>query len=396
MSTHFRPRPQPPPTPTSPARPSTAHSTIRAITPSPPNSAAADIAAPRPKSEHALGSHELATFARYVVKAGSGDFEADAGSKLQRGGMASGRSSPMKSGRSSPVKSIMGSSGHRKSALDTLEGLSQSPAPDDSPILTPVDSQEEDKGEPSAPYTPTPMTRAQKRLAYTPLGSPVRPSRLQPRNPHLSPPQSPNFDLIQALKLTPPKSVVKSRSSESGGSHHTVASKRSVFSTPGRDELERKKALVEADEGPFARATSVLDLDGERRMTTRHIATHSNSITDNMVKILDKVVKRPYMLNDIAVEAQRLSAALPPDNWDPAIYKSPQLERQPSGVFEFVSGSVLGEAEDDRLVEAVAKHSAHEQERINNASISRRKCSSWSTRTRRWLCKWFGRRPDKG
>jgi hypothetical protein len=38
-----------------------------------------------------------------------------------------------------------------------------------------------------------------------------------------------------------------------------------VFSTPGRDELERKKALVEVDEGPFARATSMMDLDEERR-----------------------------------------------------------------------------------------------------------------------------------
>ena len=42
-------------------------------------------------------------------------------------------------------------------------------------------------------------------------------------------------------------------------------SKRSIFSIPGRDELERKKALVEADEGPFARAVSMQDLQARRR-----------------------------------------------------------------------------------------------------------------------------------
>lgn len=51
-------------------------------------------------------------------------------------------------------------------------------------------------------------------------------------------------------------------------SNHTAlstASKHSIFSTPGRDEMERKKALVEVDEGPFARAKSMVDLREERR-----------------------------------------------------------------------------------------------------------------------------------
>ena len=38
-----------------------------------------------------------------------------------------------------------------------------------------------------------------------------------------------------------------------------------MFATPGRDELERKKALVEADEGPFAGVRSVQALWRERR-----------------------------------------------------------------------------------------------------------------------------------
>ncbi|KAF2994352.1 hypothetical protein E8E13_000731 [Curvularia kusanoi] len=54
-----------------------------------------------------------------------------------------------------------------------------------------------------------------------------------------------------------------SRHSEVSGA--SVASKHSVFSTPGRDELERKKPIVEEDEGPFARAKSVQDLEQSRR-----------------------------------------------------------------------------------------------------------------------------------
>lgn len=54
-----------------------------------------------------------------------------------------------------------------------------------------------------------------------------------------------------------------SRKSEASGA--SVASKHSVFSTPGRDEMERKKPIVEEDEGPFARATNVQDLEQSRR-----------------------------------------------------------------------------------------------------------------------------------
>lgn len=39
-----------------------------------------------------------------------------------------------------------------------------------------------------------------------------------------------------------------------------------MFLTPGRDELERKKALVEVDDGPFARAVSMQDLEARRMM----------------------------------------------------------------------------------------------------------------------------------
>ncbi|CAN9323304.1 unnamed protein product [Alternaria alternata] len=55
----------------------------------------------------------------------------------------------------------------------------------------------------------------------------------------------------------------------SGG---TASSKQSVFSTPGRDEMERKKALVEDDEGPFAKAMSMADLDERRRVVSEQRA----------------------------------------------------------------------------------------------------------------------------
>jgi hypothetical protein len=56
---------------------------------------------------------------------------------------------------------------------------------------------------------------------------------------------------------------ISGTSNVSGG---TAISKKSIFSTPGRDELERKRALVEADEGPFARVVSVADLNESRRV----------------------------------------------------------------------------------------------------------------------------------
>jgi hypothetical protein len=148
------------------------------------------------------------------------------------------------------------------------------------------------------------MTTSQKRSAYTPLGQPIRysapekttnqvsshtlddyetidltrrsepiipsndpslePVCLTPPQPqsHLHPPQRkplpPNTNIARQIS-------VSAQSNVSGG---TVASKRSIFSTPGRDELERKKALVEQDEGPFAKAVSMNDLTERRRVAS--------------------------------------------------------------------------------------------------------------------------------
>lgn len=61
----------------------------------------------------------------------------------------------------------------------------------------------------------------------------------------------------------PARHTSVSRRSEASGA--SVASKHSIFSTPGRDEMERKKPIVEEDEGPFAKATNVQDLEQRRR-----------------------------------------------------------------------------------------------------------------------------------
>ncbi|KAH6875664.1 hypothetical protein BKA58DRAFT_399843 [Alternaria rosae] len=99
---------------------------------------------------------------------------------------------------------------------------------------------------------------------------------------HLAPPQ-------QAMESSPRKSVSEatgnvawhvSPSESSYVSGGTVTSKRSVFSTPGRDELERKKAVVETDDGPFAKAVSMADLDERRRVVSEEGARGTQTIED--------------------------------------------------------------------------------------------------------------------
>jgi hypothetical protein len=243
MSTHFRPRPTP--TPSSPARPLTAHSTIRAVTPSPPR-------IPRPKSEHALSAPEMATFTRYVVKAENGDLENTPKdgpeANLHGDDATSKRSSPIKSRSKSPTKLP------HLTAEDIVVYAKPAGKDDESTIRQQEpeqrrkDSQEEDENE--CPDTPAPMTCEQKRQAYEPLDTSIR----------VAPAQLPSSSIPQK-----PVTNTTNRGSGSGASALSSTSRYSVFSTPGRDELERKKALVEVDEGPFARAKSMMDLDEERR-----------------------------------------------------------------------------------------------------------------------------------
>ncbi|KAI5368969.1 hypothetical protein J4E82_010211 [Alternaria postmessia] len=102
---------------------------------------------------------------------------------------------------------------------------------------------------------------------------PEREHGIHPRM-HLAPRQH-AVDAPLRDNVIGPASNVQRQVSISEDSHlsgGTASSKQSVFSTPGRDEMERKKALVEDDEGPFAKAMSMADLDERRRVVSEQRA----------------------------------------------------------------------------------------------------------------------------
>jgi hypothetical protein len=223
----------------------------------------------------------MATYARYVLQAENGEFEASPGIGLRRGGATSGRSSPVKSRSRSPKKRPFstppGLSSYQESPVrkDSVDDQEQEQAmqmdqQQQEPATEEDSDSDADGNEAEAPDTPTPMTRAQKRQAYTPLrvatttAAASELSFLPPAPPAMSPTPAPAV----ARKPNGVTHVVSNRISASGASNMTAmstASKNSIFSTPGRDEMERKKALVEVDEGPFARVQSMMDLDEERK-----------------------------------------------------------------------------------------------------------------------------------
>lgn len=241
-------------------------------------------------------------------------------SGLVRGDMASGRSSPVKARERSrppnqwPLSTPTLATLHHESQVNNLSKSEDRVY--EVEAIGDMDDQYEVEEDHKRPDTPTPVSRSQQRTAYVPLGAPASffkreekgvlerlharaqhpteifgtmaangPTPLAPQNPSLAvksdTPSSrhpaysvPSFPISpQAInKAVPRKPIplpgpdkhvrVSAQSNLSGG---TVASKRSIFNTPGRDELERKKALVEPDEGPFARATTVADLRERRR-----------------------------------------------------------------------------------------------------------------------------------
>jgi hypothetical protein len=266
MSTHFRPRPAAPP-PTSPTRPSTSHSTIRAVTPSPPTS-------PQRRQSEPFSSPDLSKFRSYVLSAeangGFSNTPVETGGEEVKlhgrgGGLASGRTSPAKaSGRTSPSKNAISRRLIGGLALENRRARNSKASNSNSNSTS---SEDEEAAHPSPPLTPTPMTREQKRSAYTPLGF-HHPRASQPTQPSLPPmsPLTPFTPLTPGPRISPTDRVsISATSNITALSQATAASKHSVFSTPGRDELERKKALVEEDEGPFGRVKSMVDLEGERR-----------------------------------------------------------------------------------------------------------------------------------
>ncbi|KAI4954497.1 hypothetical protein J4E91_002210 [Alternaria rosae] len=369
MSTHFRPRATTP-GPPSPTRPSTARSTIRAISPSPPSSlneasrqdsattgspivdtqgtpASANV---RPKSDgyqrayvHGSG-HEETDFANYTTTAGNGNVGSSpanitANVTIKRGGGMMTRRSPVKRGSRStspkkrPYSTPTELSSHRESTSRDQHDMTAAGPQDEETQTAPAPKLEffdsfddqpsygsgafntdhpqiyvgpEDKL--MAFYTQTERRKMRERAlarAAQPemalpgsqtgyattsdhpandalvMQQPLREEDIRARM-HLAPPQ-------QAMESSPRKSVSEatgnvawhvSPSESSYVSGGTVTSKRSVFSTPGRDELERKKAVVETDDGPFAKAVSMADLDERRRVVSEEGAQGTQTIED--------------------------------------------------------------------------------------------------------------------
>lgn len=293
MSTHFRPRPTSS-APGSPARPTTAHSTIRTVPPSPPDSRDGSCKPPvtfpgelpQIKGAQTPPQEEIATFAEYdlhkdeqvIGKTFVAKHQVTAAPKGN--GSALVRRSPVKSRSKSPRKQPITTPVKAPSNQEALEKQQAAGHPN---ISTDDDITR-------CPDTPTPLSRKQKRQAYLPLGmrTKYQPKASQshthhdkdPQNKkaqnayskkttqHSAPPQTKHYHQDMAGKRTTPSTPPDQRISVSGHSNDTggsAKSRHSVFSTPGRDELERKKAMVEPDQGPFGRVISMQDLDRERR-----------------------------------------------------------------------------------------------------------------------------------
>ena len=237
---------------------------------------------------------------------------------LRRGGTPSDRSSPRKSRSCSPQKSRSASPRKhlvRTPTLPVHQECSGSSSSDPEKI--------------DAPDTPSPISRQQQRDAYTPLQvrrlfeelnseeelAAEHSTRTQIADymhkvktqqpsfiltPTGTPPEkieapqpvkritTPVAHIVQAMaethtvaqdressssrqeqfqiRIEPNRHTSASRRSEASG--RSVASRHTVFSTPGRDEMERKKPIVEEDEGPFAGVKSLKELEVDRRVVS--------------------------------------------------------------------------------------------------------------------------------
>jgi hypothetical protein len=115
-----------------------------------------------------------------------------------------------------------------------------------------------------------------------------------------------------------------------------------------------------------------------------------------MAARLNLIVERPYMLDDITVDVQRLSAALPPDDWDPTSHKPTRLVRQPSGVFDMVCYASSDDPEKPELTVDASEPALRESgDTATGAGLTRER-SSLCTSLCRWLRERFRKRKDEG
>ncbi|KAH6633723.1 hypothetical protein C7974DRAFT_412697 [Boeremia exigua] len=324
-ATHIRPRNAR----ASPERPGTAcstRSTIRRVEPSPDSRddalansyAASETPAPGLTFEpfppfEVSGSDNTVLNDEPYAYVSNTDPTASVEGALRRGGTPSGRTSPRKSRSCSPQKSRSQSPRKHLVRTPTLPAHQESPS-------SAYSASDSEKWE--APDTPSPVSRQQQKDLYAPLkvqkpfaengriesgpghGTHARIAeymrKLQntrsggtaegagehvPTSEPIQRVGAPVPHIVQAMAQPSRASVMlspfsaaqrqaqndreparhtdASRRSEASGA--SVASRHSIFSTPGRDEMERKKPIVEEDEGPFAKATNMQDLERKRR-----------------------------------------------------------------------------------------------------------------------------------
>ncbi|KAF2249072.1 hypothetical protein BU26DRAFT_564754 [Trematosphaeria pertusa] len=265
----------------SPNRPQTSHSTrstIRRVTPSPdslsealhrgfasastprlrsrsrspPLSNPPDAESVRPRTAGSQAPHRR-DFVSQIPKPAAG---------LRRSG--AGRISPTKRGVSlrkyRPLSTPSPLPSHREVSHQIAPAMT---APLGSAPLPPSPT-------PSRPETPTPMTADQRRAQYASLGgSPTlhaAPDEAAEASDSISP--APLASTKQATSNS--GSFNPTRQARNASVSTGAASYQTTFSTPGRDELERKKVESHMgpfarDEGPFGTAKSVKDLEERRR-----------------------------------------------------------------------------------------------------------------------------------
>jgi hypothetical protein len=113
-----------------------------------------------------------------------------------------------------------------------------------------------------------------------------------------------------------------------------------------------------------------------------------------MTTTLADLVHRPLMLSDIVANTQRLSAALPPDDWDLEVPR-PLLERQPSGVFELVSWPTFDGAQIALLILDTLKPARTLQEEEKNAPYVAKPRPTWWQRLLRNVCQCLGKHQNE-
>jgi hypothetical protein len=86
----------------------------------------------------------------------------------------------------------------------------------------------------------------------------------------------------------------------------------------------------------------------------------------NMTNTPDDVMERPYMLHDVAANAQRLSAILPPGDW--GVEGPRRIVRQPSGIFDIVARASQDNTESEQLILDTSKPPAKPPKNANSAT----------------------------